>query len=89
MRTIMETTWLELNDAELTPRAGWVAVDHSGIDRKHGKVEVRRKWWLFFSSASLFPARKQDVVTAVETKGDRPPYAKENPGRRYRHRLGG
>ena len=44
-----------------------------------------------FSSASLFPVGKQEVITQMEpwNQVDRPPEVEENQGSQYHQKLGG
>ena len=49
---------------------------------------MKRKWWVL-DHPPYSPSIKREVVTRVETDGDRPPEAEENPWSRYRQRLGG
>ena len=41
-----------------------------------------------FSSKSLFPVRKREVVTRLKTDGRRSPEAEDNPGKSLSSRLG-
>ena len=55
--------------------------------QKQGKVVVKRKWWVLAQSPySLQGNWKQSP--GWKWKGDRSPYAEDNPGSRYRQRLG-
>ena len=59
-------------------------------DRKTQKSRIEEKVD-GFTSASLFPTRKQEAVTqggTIEPR-DRPPDSEENPGSQCRQRLGG
>ena len=56
-------------------------------DGKTGKSRSKKKV-VSFSSASLFPTRKREAVTQRGNQGDRPSDAEDDPGNRYRQRLG-
>ena len=58
---------------------------------KDGKTQKSRseKNVVDFTSFSLFPVRKREVVTQGGIHGDRPSDAEDNPGSRCHQRLGG
>ena len=56
---------------------------------KHWKVEVKRKWWVAVQPP-YSPQGNGRRAPGWKPTGDRPPsYEKNNPGSRYRQRLGG
>ena len=57
--------------------------------RKHGKVRAKIKWWVL-AQPHYSPQGNGRLLPRGEPKnqGDRPHDAEENPGSRYRQRLG-
>ena len=68
---------------------------HWGVRRigntgNHGKVGVKRKWWvLAYPPYSPQGNGKQSPRVEPFKQGDRPPDVEENPRSWYRQRLGG
>ena len=60
-----------------------VGVRRRGRTGKHGKVGVKKKWWVLARPPySLQGYRRQSTRVEPFNHGDRPPEAEENPGSR-------